>query len=62
MHVYQIGDQVLLNRDVIQRKLLPKRDGPYRIQKVYSNSLVKLQLDNVTQKVSVRRVVPYNLH
>ena len=28
---YKPGDKVLLDRGIIQRKLLPKRDGPYEI-------------------------------
>jgi hypothetical protein len=34
-HEYHINDQVLLDRGVLQRKLSPKRDGPYQIVQVY---------------------------
>ena len=61
-HTYQIGDRVLLNRDILQRKLNPKRNGPHIIQQVYSNSLAKVQLGNVAQKVSIRWLIPHILH
>ena len=32
-YTYEIGDRVLLNRDILQSKLNPKRDGPYVIKK-----------------------------
>ena len=30
-HEYQVNDQVLLDRGLLQCKLSPKRDGPYQI-------------------------------
>ena len=58
-HTYQIGDQVLVNWDILQRKYLPKRDGPFTITKVYSNGLVKVQKGIVAQKISMRCLIPY---
>ena len=61
-HVWRVGEQVLINRDILQRKFLPKRDGPYTITKVYSNGLVQVQKGIVLQKLSMRRLIPYNRH
>ena len=41
-HTYQIGNRVLLNRDILQYKLNSKRDRLHVIQKVYSNGLAKV--------------------
>ena len=60
-HTYREGDLVLVNRDTLQPKLLPKRDGPFTIKKVYSNGLPKVQKGTVAQKLSIRRLVPYRL-
>lgn len=60
-HTYREGDLVLINRDILQRKFLPKRDGPFTIKKVYSNGLCKVQKGAVAQKLSIRRLVPYPL-
>ena len=55
----QVGDKVLINRDVIQRKLLPKRDGPYEVVRIYDNGTIKLRKGIFVQRVNVRRLVPY---
>ena len=60
-HVYIVNDKVLLDRGVLQRKLLPKRDGPYDVVRVYSNGTLKIRKGFVTQRVSVRRCVPYRV-
>ena len=60
-HTYKVGDLVLVNRDILQRKYLPKRDGPFTIKNIYSNGLVKVQKGAVAQKLSIRRLVPYAL-
>jgi hypothetical protein len=39
---YKVGDKVLINRDIIHRKLLPKRDGPYEVVHIYDNGTIKL--------------------
>jgi hypothetical protein len=58
-HRYQVGDQVLLDRNILQRKLSPPRDGPYEIETVYSNGVVKIKKGITSQKVSIRRITPY---
>jgi cation transport regulator ChaB len=58
-HEYKVNDQVLLDRGVLQRKLNPKRDGPYQGMQVYSNGTLKIQKGIYVQRVSIRRCVPY---
>lgn len=59
-HAYAVGDKVLLSRsDAIQRKLLPKRDGPFEVIRIYTNGTAKIQRGIVAQVVSLRRLSPY---
>jgi hypothetical protein len=58
---YKVGDKVLINRDVIQRKLLPKRDGPYEVVRIYDNGTIKLRKGIVVQRINIRRLQPYHL-
>ncbi len=58
-HDYKVNDQVLLDRGVLQRKLNPKRDGPYQVVRVYSNGTLKIRKGIYVQRVSIRRCVPY---
>ena len=61
-HEWRVGEQVLINRDILQRKFLPKSNGPYTITKVYSNGLVQVQKGIVLQKLSIQRLIPYNYY
>jgi hypothetical protein len=56
---YKVNDQVLLDRGVLQRKLNPKRDGPYQVVQVFSNGTLKIRKGIYVQRVSIRRCVPY---
>jgi hypothetical protein len=38
----KVNDLILLDRGTLQRKLVPKRDGPYQVIKVYSNGTLKI--------------------
>jgi hypothetical protein len=58
-HEYKVNDQVLLDRGILQRKLSPKRDGPYQIIRVYSNGTLKIRKGIYVQRVSISRCVPY---
>jgi hypothetical protein len=58
-HEYKVNDQVLLDRGILQRKLIPKRDGPYQVVRVYSNGTLKIRKGIYVQRVSIRRCVPY---
>ena len=56
---YQVGDQVMINHDELQRKLLPKRDGPYEVVRVYDNGTIKIRKGVIVQRINFRRLVPY---
>ena len=56
---YKINDLILLDRGTLQRKLVPKRDGPYQVIRVYSNGTLKIRKGIYVQRVSIRRCIPY---
>ena len=57
---YKPGDQVLLDKGLeVQRKLYPKRTGPYKVIRIYPNGVLKIQKGFFTQRVSIRRCTPY---
>jgi len=59
-HTYTVGDLVLLDKgETVQRKLYPKRTGPYRVVRIYPNGILKITKGNYTQRVSLRRCIPY---
>ena len=59
IHKYRVGDKVLLSRGVLQRKLLPLRDGPYTVTKVNNNGTLTKNKGVIEQTVSIRRLTPY---
>ena len=56
---YRPGTKVLLDKGELTRKLVPDREGPYPVVKVYKNGTIKIRKGIVTQKVSIRRCVPF---
>ncbi len=57
---YKIGDKVLLENSLdVQRKLYSRRKGPYNVARVYPNGVLKIQKGFYTQRVSIRRCIPY---
>ena len=56
---YKVGDLVFKERDKLQRKLKLKRDGPFRVVKVYTNGTIQIQDGVLTERVSIRRLTPY---
>jgi hypothetical protein len=59
-HTYQVGDLVSKDRNQLQPKLHRPRDGPYTIDKVYTNGTLKIRKGITSEKISIRRVNPYN--
>ena len=58
-HEYKVGDQVLLEKPGINRKMEAPREGPYRIVQVSTNGTVRIQKGVVVQRVNIRRITPY---
>ena len=50
---------ILLDRNIIQRKLLPPRDGPFTVVEKKNNGLLKIRKGATYQTVSIRRLNPY---
>ena len=42
-HVYNVGDQVLLEKGGIQPKMAAPREGPFRVTKVSTNGTIRIQ-------------------
>ena len=59
-HTYKIGDLVSKDRNQIQPKLHRPRDGPYTVEKIYSNGVLKIRKGITSEKVSIRRLNPFN--
>ncbi len=58
-HEYRIGEKVLLRTEGIKRKLSAPRSGPYEILRVYNNGTVRIQHGAVTERINIRRIVPF---
>jgi hypothetical protein len=59
-HTYKVGDLVSKDRNQLQPKLHRPRDGPYTVEKVYSNGILKIRKGIISEKVSIRRLNPYH--
>lgn len=58
-HTYKVNDRVLLKKPGILRKLDAPRDGPYPVTHVYNNGTVQIRRGHITERVNIRRIVPY---
>ena len=56
---YAVGDKVLLFNDGIHRKLEDKYSGPYVITQVHTNGTVRIQRDNISERINIRRLSPF---
>jgi hypothetical protein len=56
---YVINQEVLVKIPQ-PRKLDPRNEGPYRISQVHANGTLTIQrTDHITERINIRRVVPY---
>ena len=58
-HIYKDGDYVLVTDYDIKRKMMAPNKGPYLINKVQTNSTVKLQRGPVEETINIRRLIPF---
>ena len=58
-HDYAVGDNILIVKDGILRKAEDKYVGPYRIIQVYTNGTVRIQRGNISERLNIRRIIPY---
>jgi hypothetical protein len=59
-HTYKVGDLVSKDRNQLQPKLHRPRDGLFTIDMVYTNGTLKIRQGITSEKISIRRVNPYN--
>jgi hypothetical protein len=57
---YVVGQKVILRKDGILRKAELKYEGPYTIKQVHVNGTVRIQKGTISERLSIRRIEPYN--
>ncbi len=60
----KVNDEVMLERNNLQRKVNPLHDGPFAITKqiyiyIYMNGTVRIQKVIVSERINIRRVSSY---
>jgi len=59
-HQYKVGDKILLKKPGMNlRKLETPRTGPHTVTAVFTNGTIRIQRNNVSERVNIRRVCPY---
>ena len=56
---YAVGDRVFVRNKGVQRKLDPIKHGPYTITEVHTNGTVRIQRQNFTERINIRRLEPF---
>ena len=59
-HEYRVGNEVLIEKPGIIRKMSMPREGPYAITKVYTNGTVRIRRGAVNEQINIRRLSPYH--
>jgi histone deacetylase complex regulatory component SIN3 len=59
-HTYRVGALVSKDRNRLQPKLHRLCDGPYTVEKVYTNVTLKIHKGIMSEKISIHRINPYN--
>ena len=59
-HKYEVGDQVLVTADALDKFSTTPYKGPYEVKQVNTNGTLRLQMGAVTDTVNIRRIHPYN--
>ena len=62
-HNYAVGDKVLIRHNVgdkvLGKKLARPSQGPFEIIQVYANGTVRFNHGRFTQRINIRRLLPY---
>ena len=61
-HTYKVGDYVLLKRGEKVSKMTSPNTGPYEVISVHANGTVRIQKGAVSQRINIRRIIPYRGH
>ena len=56
---YQVGQKVLIRNDEIIRKSQNVKVGPFVITQIHTNGTVRIQRGKITERLNIRRLVPY---
>ena len=56
---YQVGQKFLIRNDEIIRKSQNVKVGPFVITEVHTNGTVRIQRGKITERLNIRRLVPY---
>ena len=57
---YKVGDQVLLRKDGILRKSESRYESdPWTITSVHTNGTIRVQCGTKSERLNIRRVIPY---
>ena len=56
---YEPGQKVYVKADGIQRKLDSPKMGPFVVTHVFSNGTVRIQRNNVNERINIRRLEPH---
>jgi transposase InsO family protein len=59
VHDYKVDDQILLTDSRKRSKLSPPREGPYQVERVFTNGTLLIRRGAVSERVNIRRVTPY---
>ena len=58
-HTYKDGDYALVTDYDVKRKMIAPNQGPYLINKVMTNSIIKLQCNPAEETINIRRLVTF---
>jgi transposase InsO family protein len=58
-HEYKVGDKILLTDSRKRSKLAPPREGPYQVERVFTNGTLLIRRGAISERVNIRRVTPY---
>jgi len=58
-HTYKVDDKVLLTKPGINPKLSAPRQGPFKVERVYTNGTIRIRRGAISERVNIRRVTPY---
>jgi hypothetical protein len=58
-HNYEVGNKIFLTDSRKRSKLSPPREGPYLVERVYTNGTILIRRGAISERVNIRRVTLY---
>jgi hypothetical protein len=59
VHEYKVGDKILLTDSRKRSKLAPPREGPYQVERVFTNGALLIRRGAILERDNIRQVSPY---